>query len=282
MSVKTVSIVGCGWLGLPLAEQLVQAGYVVKGSTTSKEKLSILREKGIQPFELRFNPEPEGDGFADFLDADVLIINIPPKAGKQGDNFHPQQIQAVADGLRKTGAKIPYTIYVSSTSIYPDFNREVVEDDVVTPDQSASPAFVEAEQTILALGNSTVLRFGGLLGYNRIPGRYVAGKQGLTTGSIPVNYIHRDDGVGIIRAFVEKPQPGQMFNVVSPEHPTREAVYRKNCDDFGYETPTFSEPSEPAPFKIISPAKLLGTIDYSFQYEDPLAFYYQPDFPPIS
>ncbi|GAB3933384.1 SDR family NAD(P)-dependent oxidoreductase [Larkinella terrae] len=276
MSVKTVSILGCGWLGFPLAEKLLDDGYLVKGSTTSKEKLPIFWKRGLKPYELNFNPEPEGEDLADFFDTDVLIIDIPPKAGKQGDQFHPQQIQAVADGLRKTGAHEPYILYVSSTSIYPDLNREVVENDVVTPDQSVAPAFVEAEQTILALGNSTVLRFGGLLGYNRIPGRYVAGKQGLTTGLVPVNYIHRDDGVGVLYALVKNPQPGQTFNVVSPEHPTREAVYRKNCDDFGYETPTFAEPPEPEAFKIVSPAKLIAAIDYQFEYENPLAFYYEP------
>ncbi|MGV3557618.1 SDR family oxidoreductase [Larkinella arboricola] len=276
MKIETVSILGCGWLGFPLAERLLDSGYVVKGSTTSKEKLPIFWKRGIKPYELRLTPTPEGDDLADFLDTDALIINIPPKAGQQGDVFHPQQIRAVADALRQTGAKIPYILYVSSTSIYPDLNRVVVEDDVMTPDQSLSPAFVEAEQTVLGLGHSTVLRFGGLLGYNRIPGRYVAGKQGLTTGSVPVNYIHRDDGIQIITAFLNNPQLGQIFNVVAPEHPTREAVYRQNCADFGYETPTFAEPSEPAPYKIVSPEKLIKTIGYPFQYADPLAFYYTP------
>ena len=274
MSIKTVSILGCGWLGFPLAEQLLDSGYLVKGSTTSPEKLPIFWKRGIMPYELHFNPDPEGDDLADFLNADVLIINIPPKAGKQGDDFHPRQIRAVADALQQTRSTIPYTIYVSSTSIYPDVNRELVEQDVITPDQSAAPAFVEAEQMVLALGNSTILRFGGLLGYNRIPGRYVAGKQGLTTGAVPVNYIHRDDGIGIIRALLENPRPGQTFNVVAPNHPTREAVYRKNCEDFGYETPTFAESPEPAAFKIVSPEKLIQTTGYSFQYEDPLLFYY--------
>ncbi|MFD1143936.1 SDR family oxidoreductase [Larkinella insperata] len=276
MKIETVSILGCGWLGFPLAERLLDSGYGVKGSTTSKEKLPIFWKRGLKPYELHLTPGLEGDDWTDFLTTDALIINVPPKAGQQGDDFHPQQIRAVAYALRQTGAKLPYTIYVSSTSIYPDLNREVVEDDVVTPDQSISPAFVEAEQTVLGLGNSTILRFGGLLGYNRIPGRYVAGKQGLTTGSIPVNYIHRDDGVGIITALLSNPQPGQTFNVVAPGHPTRQAVYRKNCADFGYETPTFTEPSEPAPFKIVSPEKLIRTIDYTFQYADPLEFYYTP------
>ncbi|MGA0560426.1 SDR family oxidoreductase [Larkinella sp. VNQ87] len=276
MTIETVSILGCGWLGYPLAEQLLTDGYTVKGSTTSPEKLPVFWKRGIKPYELRFNPEPEGDELADFLTTDALIVDIPPKAGKQGDAFHPEQIRALSEALRKTGRAIPYLVYVSSTSVYPDLNRVLAEEDVVTPDQSAAPAFVEAEQMILGLGNATVLRFGGLLGYNRIPGRYVAGKQGLTTGAVPVNYIHRDDAVRVIQTLLKNPQPGQTFNVVSPEHPTREAIYRKNCDDFGYETPTFAESPEPAAFKIISPEKLIATLGFSFQYSDPLEFYYTP------
>ena len=38
-----ISIMGCGWLGLPLAAQLVKAGYNVKGSTTTPEKLEVLQ-----------------------------------------------------------------------------------------------------------------------------------------------------------------------------------------------------------------------------------------------
>gem|GEM_PF-4555050 len=50
LSKPTISIIGCGWLGLPLAEFLVQKGYLIKGSTTREEKLDQLKSKGIQPF----------------------------------------------------------------------------------------------------------------------------------------------------------------------------------------------------------------------------------------
>ncbi|WP_396187155.1 hypothetical protein [Flavobacterium sp.] len=45
-----ISILGCGWLGLPLAKALLENGFAVKGSTTSQEKLSVLENSGIQPF----------------------------------------------------------------------------------------------------------------------------------------------------------------------------------------------------------------------------------------
>jgi 3-hydroxyisobutyrate dehydrogenase-like beta-hydroxyacid dehydrogenase len=32
---KSISILGCGWLGVPLAKHLIQKGFSVKGSVTS-------------------------------------------------------------------------------------------------------------------------------------------------------------------------------------------------------------------------------------------------------
>jgi 3-hydroxyisobutyrate dehydrogenase-like beta-hydroxyacid dehydrogenase len=45
-----ISILGCGWLGLPLAKTLLENDFSVKGSTTSNDKLSLLENLGIQPF----------------------------------------------------------------------------------------------------------------------------------------------------------------------------------------------------------------------------------------
>ena len=42
MQKETITILGCGWLGLPLAQTLVKEGYSVKGSTTTEDKLEVL------------------------------------------------------------------------------------------------------------------------------------------------------------------------------------------------------------------------------------------------
>ena len=273
MTDKLISILGCGWLGLPLAEQLLKTGYTVKGSTTSAEKADWLRKKGIDAHQLQLNPEPIGNLDA-LVQADTLIIDIPPKAGKLGDEFHPQQIQYVVEAVRK--ASVKHVIYVSSTSVYPDLNRVVTEEDVTKPEQSAAQALVQAEQLVRSLEPAcqvTILRCGGLLGYDRMPGKYVAGRT-VDTGAVPVNYLHPDDAVGILLTIVQGNITG-TFNAVSPEHPTREAIYRKNCADFGYELPTFVAPAEPIPYKIISPAKLIQATNYPYKYPDPLQFFYQ-------
>ncbi|AQG82095.1 NAD(P)H-binding protein [Spirosoma montaniterrae] len=270
---KTVSIIGCGWLGLPIAEQLLHEGYTVRGSATSVEKIAVLRQKGIDAHLLTLSPEPVGN-LSTLLQAKTLLINIPPKAGKMGSAFHPQQIQQIVTAVRHS--PIQHVIYVSSTSIYPEQNRIVTESDVTAPPLSAAPALVEAEQLVQSLESTctiTILRCGGLMGYDRIPGKYVAGRT-VDSGAVPVNYLHRDDAVRIVNSFVAVPKSG-TYNVVAPEHPTREAVYRKSCADFGYELPTFVMPVEPVSYKIISSQKLIQAISYEFMYPNPLDFFYE-------
>ncbi len=269
---NTISILGCGWLGLPLAEALVRRGVRVRGSTTTPEKLPRLAQAGIEPYVVSLNPEPVGNLIA-LLQSDVLLIDVPPRAGRVGADFHPQQLRAVAKAVRQSPVR--WVIYVSSTSVYPEKNREMTETDVTTPDESAAPALVEAEQQILALApnrRATVLRCGGLMGYDRMPGKYVAGRP-VDSGTMPVNYLHRDDAIGLIISVLDTGLSG-VFNLVAPKHPTREAVYRQNCLTFGYPLPTFTEPISLPSYKIISPAKVLAATAYSFTHANPLDFYY--------
>jgi UDP-glucose 6-dehydrogenase len=48
-----ISIVGCGWLGLPLGAKLVKNGHRVFGSTTSEEKIEEIKAAGIAPYLLK-------------------------------------------------------------------------------------------------------------------------------------------------------------------------------------------------------------------------------------
>jgi UDP-N-acetyl-D-mannosaminuronate dehydrogenase len=77
---KQISILGCGWLGLPLAKALVQNGFSIYGSTTSQEKLTVLKKSKIQPFLIALESDNVVGAVKDFLqESKTLIIDIPPK-----------------------------------------------------------------------------------------------------------------------------------------------------------------------------------------------------------
>ncbi|MFN8357919.1 MAG: NAD(P)H-binding protein [Spirosomataceae bacterium] len=264
-----ISIIGCGWLGLPLGRHLVREGYQVTGSTTSAGKMDLLRQAGIHPVLLKFSPEPQGN-LQTLLEADVVIISIPPRAGQYGDAFHPQQIQFLAEALQ--GHANLHLLYISSTSVYPETNRELTETDEVIAEAPLIQAEHVLKQTGLPL---TILRCGGLMGEQRIPGKYFIGKT-VTTGNIPVNFVHQDDVIGIITQVLKQNVWNETFNVVAPEHPIRRDIYLKNAQDFGWQVPEFQETTNTQPFKIINSDKLITKLGYRFRYPNPLYFTYQP------
>ena len=270
-----ISILGCGWLGMPLGKFLVEKGHIVKGSITSEEKMPLLSNVGIEPFMIKFSPQMEVtfhtntyNSISQFLDSDILIVCIPPRAGKYGEDFHVQQIESLIENLSTSSIKS--IIYTSSTSIYAELNREMTEDDEVNENH----ALIKVENLLKTLPQKvTILRCGGLMGENRIPAKYFAGKS-INTGKIPVNYVHQDDIIQIITMILEKGFWNETFNVVTPEHPVREEVYLKNCADLSFEKPVFEESKEQIPYKIISPQKLILRTGYEFKYCNPLEFRY--------
>lgn len=277
---KRISILGCGWLGLQLAKRLLQhdSTYKIKGSTTSPAKMDLFESTGIEGYLFDLNPEFSADHAAiqSFLNADSLIISIPPRLTKNEPGFYPRQIEAIIQFVKNSTVK--EVIFISSTGIYPDLNRIVSEEDVTMPEQSASPEMVLAENLLASLRPDkvvSVLRFGGLIGYERIPGKYVKGQKDLTTGSLPVNYIHPDDASEIIITMLDNGVLDETFNIVAPLHPTRREVYESTCLLFGWEPPTFLKPEINPDFKIISARKFSNAYRYEFKFSDPLYFHYE-------
>lgn len=277
---KRISILGCGWVGFPLAKRLLQRDITlkVKGSTTSVSKLELFKNTGIEGYLFDLNPNFSVDDsiVKSFLDTDSLVISLPPRLAKNEAGFYPKQIEAVVEAIKKSPVK--EIIFISSTGIYPDLNRVVSEEDVTTPEQSASPEMVVAENLLTTLSQDrtvSILRFGGLIGYERIPGKYVRGQKNMTTGSLPVNYIHPDDAVGVITTMLENGAVNETFNIVAPLHPIRRKIYESTCLQFGWELPTFLQPEIDPDFKIISAEKFSEFYNYDFKYPDPLHFHYE-------
>jgi nucleoside-diphosphate-sugar epimerase len=261
---QTVSILGCGWLGLPLASHLLSEGYVVKGSVTSQEKKELLKQKGIIPYQIQITDhEITGDDLPGFFASDILVINFPPARREDIVAYHTAQMSLLAGMVRSK-----HVLFVSSTSVYPDLNREVTEADSFEPAKGSGKALVAAEDILQAF-SCTVLRFAGLIGYDRKPGRFLAGKKDVANGDGPINVIHQDDCIGIITAIIQQGVWGEVFNACSDVHPTRRKFYTLAAEKAGLELPTFSADAV-STFKIINSDKLKNRLGYSFKYPDPL------------
>lgn len=267
-----ISILGCGWLGFPLGLHLQRQGHLIKGSTTTGKKLNVLSSNGITPYLINIQEEILCDACSSFWDCDVLFINIPP-GRKQADVLtrYPAQVKTV---LEKAGEKdIGWIIFASSTSVYSTFGGLVREEDVA-PDQISSDsgrAIFECETILKNCSgpDATIIRFGGLYGYERHPVRYLAGRKNMDRANKPINLIHRDDCIEIVSEFIRQKARGETFNAVSDGHPPRCEFYKSAARHFGLPEPTFTKDTN-SNYTIVSNQKLKESLGYEFIYPNPM------------
>lgn len=272
MHKKRISIIGFGWMGLPLAKHLQGLGYTVKGSATSQEKVDKLRQEGFTTNLFNLNPHPTGEGFNELFQTDILFINIPPRTKHLAATFHPEQVKYLRALIDQYSIK--QVVYVSATSVYPDTNQVWRESDPLNSTNTGNLSLYQAEQLLLddKHYDLTIIRYGGLLGVNRIPGRYFSGKE-LVQGDSPVNYIHQVDAVGLASFVLEKGIWNELINGVCPIHPLRKEVYEKNATDLDFPPPaSYAEVQEP--WKEISAEKIVS-LGYQFKIPNPLDFWYE-------
>lgn len=238
-----ISILGCGWLGLPLAERLLTEGHTVKGSVTSPEKIEVLQSKGIRPYIIDLN-EISADAVTDFLrDAEVLIIAIPPKARQSSGLSYPEKLEALLPFIVKAGIK--KVLFTSSTSVYAD----AADIPVITvntppnPDTESGKQVLAAEQVLQSCSDfsTTILRLGGLIGGDRHPVNHLAGRVDIPNPDAPVNLADRDMIIQVILQIIKNAAFGNVFLVVNPEHPARKAYYTAEAEKRGLPLPEFSE-----------------------------------------
>ena len=267
---KQISILGCGWLGLPLAKALLVNGFSVKGSTTSEEKLSTLKSFGIDPFLVALDSKIITGEVENFLDgSETLIINIPPQLrGKNRDTLSNQKvfvakIKALIPHIEKS--TIENVLFVSSTSVYGKANGTITEDTPAKPDTESGKQLLETEMLLKNSSSfkTTILRFGGLIGEDRNPIKFLAGKQNLENPNACINFIHQEDCIGIILKIIELNSWREIYNGVSPFHPTREVYYTQKATELNLPLPQFDH-SETATEKLVLSKKAATVLGYNF------------------
>lgn len=265
----SISILGCGWLGVPLAKHFIQRGWPVKGSVTSADKFDLLRHGGIIPFRVVVSDTEVIMDDPDFFHADVLIISIPPARTEDVEQVFPSQIRRLIPFIQYSG--IQKVIFISSTSVYPEQNQVATEEDQQTPDKASGRALREAENLMREQSSfqTTIIRFGGLIGINRNPARFLL-KSSQPIENAPVNLIHQDDCIEIITGIIEQGVWGETLNACCPEHPMKKDFYSKAALQTGYAVPEMSEQSKA--YKIVDSSKLIRRLNYEFIYPNPMDY----------
>ncbi len=257
IDISDISILGTGWLGLPLAKHLVAKGHSIKASARKRKRFSMLSSFKIQPYEVVLDTNVVY--CQEFLDSKILIINIP---SKNIVGFKDLVIAIEQSSIKKV-------LFVSSTSVYPELNRTIFEGDGL---EDEDHLLRQTEKLFLnsTIFDTTIVRFGGLIGYERHPGFFFEKGKKINNPRSKVNLIHRDDCINIITKIIDLSIWGEVFNCCADTHPTKLDFYSQAARQVDNRVEVAADKNS-LNYKIISNYKIKQMIDYEFKYSDLMA-----------
>lgn len=238
---QKILIVGIGWLGLSLALKLKTSGFQVYGTTTTHDKeLRLQQEFGIKTttFELPHTFLGNRDGFIDFGEVETLILNTPPQKHQFPDRFIIEEFLA---WLKNQTAFKGRLIFVSSTSVYGQFQGNVDENTEPVPETIGGLELLSAERFIQTHFNDyTIIRPGGLIGGARHPVKFLQKKTNIPHGESFLHLVFRDDLVHLINTILLGPAP-KIINAFSPYSKTKREYYTLMANKFSLTPPVYQE-----------------------------------------
>jgi len=251
---RHISILGSGWLGSRLAALFVKQGEHVNISTRSAHKIRQLTARNTTVYQLDI--ESLSFNIQDFLNAQTLIINITCK-----------NVSAFKNLLKEIKiSPIQNIIFVSSTSVYPVGSGLCLESEAL---DCTTHTLLQIEKIFFDNKDlqTTILRFAGLIGPKRHPGRFFKSGKKVRDPQARVNLIHLDDCLNIINRVVDKNVWGEVFNCCADSHPSKQDYYTKSALALGSNPPEFLKP-EISGDKVVCNDKLKAVLDYQFIYPD--------------
>lgn len=238
---KTICVIGTGWLGLPIAEELAERGFRVVGTTTSEARIPELVKSGIHPFIYRL-------GDAKPPSASIYVVTVPP--GRTAS--YVKALRTTFDGMESQSN----VIFISTTSVYTG-RPDIFPESQVIPgrpspedaDRTSKHSSIRISELIEAEGvfwdvkrkRHSIVRCGGLIGPGREPGRFLAGRKNVPDPDAPANMSPLEDVVELVISMILLGEWGKVVNAVKHDRPTRREFYTKAALEIGLEPPEFAE-----------------------------------------
>jgi nucleoside-diphosphate-sugar epimerase len=264
-----ISVVGCGWLGLPLAINLQESGHNIVATCRSQQKADKLSQLGFDAECFKLGDELGHSRLAKLFMSRVLVLNVPVGRKSLITEHYVQHMKALLK--HAANSQIQHLVFISSTSVYGDNSGTVTEQSPTHPQTQSGQINLTIEALVREdfAGSSTIIRAAGLVGKDRHPANYLAGKIGLLNPDHIVNLVHQDDVVCAIKAVIERGIWGQTLHLSALEHPSRNQYYTWAAEKLGLSAPKFVEGTGVALGKEIDATRSLKILGLSLKYPSP-------------
>lgn len=229
---KSVLIVGCGYVGQRVARRLLDEGWEVSGVVRSHRSAESLAELGVVPIVADLDDSSSKFGLP--VANKVLFYFVPPSVAGDVD-LRLRNFLATA-----CTADLPTRIvYISTSGVYGDCHGEWInESQPLNPTSLRAKRRADAESALYDWSRETgcpavTLRVPGIYGPGRLPlERIREGLPLLREADSPyTNRIHVDDLAATCVAAMTRGRPGNVYNV-SDGQPSNMTDYFNQIADY--------------------------------------------------
>ena len=223
-------IIGCGYIGLPLALRLQQEGHKISGWVHSSAGGTSLAK---YPFQRIIIGSVADIGVWTNVSEQYDIVIHCASSGRGGESEYEQ---VFLKGALLMNAHQPRArqLFVSSTSVYRQLQGEVVtEKSPAEPDTVTGRILRVAEKVALGSG-ATVVRSSGIYGPGRsvLLAKFLRGEAVIEgDGGRWMNQIHQRDLVAAVAHLIEAGAPGEIYNATD-DTPVTHLAYLTWCSEF--------------------------------------------------
>lgn len=232
----SAAILGFGYLGRPLAEQLYLNGWDVLAlkRTLTSDDINL-------PIALQQADVNDIERYREIFDQNwackaVWISLLPPSPLSDYDAC----LKTWAALAKEYGVK--HIIYCSSISVYGSRARICDENSMPEPETENARKILAAEQALLGSGieNIDILRLGGLYSGSRHPLYTLLQRQtAIKNAGQPVNMLHQNLAVTALFRAASDTGGIRIRNIVESEHPAKQKFYNEQARSLGLPIPEF-------------------------------------------
>ncbi len=283
-----VLIVGCGYVGFPLAAELARRSHEVFGLRRSSSSDDALKAAGITPLR---GDITQPDSLRQLPRDFDWVVNCVASGGGGVEEYRRLYLQGMRNlvsWLCAIGSKAPRIVYTSSTGVYGQNDGSLVDEASLTkPATETGSVLVEAEQALIAAGReknftAMILRAAGIYGPERgyLLKQFLRGEARIEgSGERILNMIHRDDLISAIIAALERGRAGEIYNAVDDAPVSQLEFFKWLAARLGMPMPPVVTEDSATPRKRgltnkrISNAKLKTELGFEFEYPDYQAGY---------
>ncbi|APW96321.1 NAD(P)-dependent oxidoreductase [Halobiforma lacisalsi AJ5] len=215
-----VAILGCGYVGLELGNQLVERGHDAVGVRRSDAGIDAIESAGFEAVRADIT-DPEGLESVPDVDAVVFAASSGGRGPDAAREIYVEGLRTAIEVFGERENAPERLVYTSSTGVLGDHEGDWVDEGTaIEPTTEKTEVLAEAERIARELPpehgfEGTVARYAGLYGPDRYRlERYLEGP--VTEGYL--NMVHRDDAAGAVRYLLEEDRArGEVVQVVDDE-----------------------------------------------------------------